>query len=291
MAVRAEPIDRLRDDVRLLGELVGDVLREQGGPELFEAVEHIRTAAIALRNRERLGRGAARVGRSASRRARLLQLVRAFSVYFHLINLAEQHHRVRTLRERQRQSTEPLHESVAAADRRADRRTACRCETVQDVLRELRGAPGADGAPVRSAAPHAAAPPRRRRRADRTARRRPRATSANASAVLEALRARITLIWQTAEARVERPSVLDEVQSVLYVLAGTVYDVLPLVQRAVARTPRRRRTSDCASARGWAATATAIRPSRPTSRAPRRDWRARPCCGATAKRSRRSAAT
>ena len=51
--------------------------------------------------------------------------------------------------------------------------------------------------------------------------------------MLDALRARITLIWQTAEARVERPSVLDEVQSVLYVLAGTVYDVLPLVQRAV----------------------------------------------------------
>src|SRR5438067_6317967 len=51
--------------------------------------------------------------------------------------------------------------------------------------------------------------------------------------VLDALRARITLIWQTAEARVERPSVLDEVQSVVYVLAGTVYDVLPRVRRAV----------------------------------------------------------
>ena len=51
--------------------------------------------------------------------------------------------------------------------------------------------------------------------------------------MLEALRTRITLIWQTAEARVERPSVLDEVHSVLYFLAGTVYDVAPHIGRAL----------------------------------------------------------
>src|SRR5579859_1691464 len=101
VAVRAEPIDRLRDDVRLLGELVGDVLKEQGGAELFDAVEHVRTAAIELRSsngddRELLDWAA----RQSTRR--LFELVRAFSTYFHLINLAEQHHRVRTLRERQR---------------------------------------------------------------------------------------------------------------------------------------------------------------------------------------------
>src|SRR5829696_691490 len=49
---RAEPIERLRDDVHLLGGLVGEVLREQGGPDLFAAVEHLRTAAIALRSPE-----------------------------------------------------------------------------------------------------------------------------------------------------------------------------------------------------------------------------------------------
>ena len=52
-------------------------------------------------------------------------------------------------------------------------------------------------------------------------------------AVLDELLTRITLVWQTAEARLERPSVLDEVRSVLYVLAGTVYDVAPGVQRSV----------------------------------------------------------
>src|SRR5437588_11199451 len=80
VVARAVPIDRLRDDVRLLGELVGDVLREQGGSELFDDVEHIRQAAIELRS----GRGSELekglldwAERQATRR--LLQLVRPFS--------------------------------------------------------------------------------------------------------------------------------------------------------------------------------------------------------------------
>src|SRR5205814_7972462 len=43
------PIDRLRTDVRVLGVLLGDVLREQGGQQLFELVELLRTQAIARR--------------------------------------------------------------------------------------------------------------------------------------------------------------------------------------------------------------------------------------------------
>src|SRR6476620_4275842 len=100
MAVRAEPIDRLRDDVRLLGELVGEVLREQGGQGLFKAVEHLRTESIALRTQTEADPQEERALLHWAMRqptARLMQLVRAFSVYFHLINLAEQHHRVRML--------------------------------------------------------------------------------------------------------------------------------------------------------------------------------------------------
>src|SRR5919204_3290909 len=114
MTVRAGPIDRLRDDVRLLGELVGEVLREQGGPELFDDVERVRQAAIELRSTGSSERALLAWAEQQST-GRLLQLVRAFSTYFHLINLAEQHHRVRTLRERQRDDAAPLHESVGSA--------------------------------------------------------------------------------------------------------------------------------------------------------------------------------
>ncbi|MDQ3929224.1 MAG: phosphoenolpyruvate carboxylase, partial [Chloroflexota bacterium] len=54
-----------------------------------------------------------------------------------------------------------------------------------------------------------------------------------AAATLNDLRTRITLLWQTAETRIERPSVLDEVRSVLYFAAGTAYEVAPQVQRAL----------------------------------------------------------
>ena len=50
MSMRAQPNDQLREQVRLFGGLLGQVLREQGGDELFEAVEHVRTAAIKLRS-------------------------------------------------------------------------------------------------------------------------------------------------------------------------------------------------------------------------------------------------
>ncbi|HEY7063137.1 MAG TPA: phosphoenolpyruvate carboxylase [Chloroflexota bacterium] len=274
---RAEPIERLRDDVRLLGTLVGEVLREQGGPGLFAATENLRTAAITLRSpiagqpravgpapaapgappgesphdahdraaAERPGHDAHNHGAAplhadpllvwaeAQTTERLLQLARAFGVYFHLINLAEQHHRVRTLHERE-QSGAPLPESIGAAVA-ALRAGGLDAAALRAGLRAL------SIHPVFTAHPSEA---RRRtllQHLEHTAALiatldAPRAPPRERAATLDALRCRITLIWQTAEARVERPSVLDEVQTVLYYLAGTVYDVAPGVWRALDTT-------------------------------------------------------
>jgi phosphoenolpyruvate carboxylase len=85
VVVRAEPIDQLRDDVRLLGGLIGEVLREQGGAQLFADAEHVRTAAIHLRSGTPTEASEAALMAWAEQQStvRLLQLVRAFSVYFH----------------------------------------------------------------------------------------------------------------------------------------------------------------------------------------------------------------
>lgn len=225
-------IDRLRDDVRFLGELVGDVLREQGGSDLFDAVEHIRTSAIRLRANDPPDQDEERALLAWAEQQptrRLLHVVHAFSIYFHVINLAEQHHRVRTLRERERAG--PPHESVEAAVVELRRQSVPEDALGAELARlELR--------PVLTAHPSEA----RRRTllhhlertaqliallddADMPARRR--------AATRDDLLARITVLWQTAEARIERPSVLDEVQSTLYAVIGTAYDVAPAVQRAV----------------------------------------------------------
>ncbi len=157
-------------------------------------------------------------------------MVRAFSVYFHLINLAEEHHRVRTLAEREHAGGPP-HESVVAAATEL-RAAGVGAAALRDGARRL------EVHPVFTAHPSEA---RRRTLLDHleaaagliAALDDPRATPRARAATLDALRLRTTLIWQTAATLIEPPTVLDEVQSVLYVLAGTVYDVAPTIWRTL----------------------------------------------------------
>src|SRR5205814_8418938 len=94
--------DRLRDDVRLLGDLLGEVLRGQEGNDLFALVEKVR----ALAKRARSGNGddaeALRALMAALDPDEALPLGRAFAHFLTLANIAEQHHRVRLRRERRR---------------------------------------------------------------------------------------------------------------------------------------------------------------------------------------------
>ena len=89
----------LRDDVHALGAMVGEILREQGGEQLFELVELDRVAAI----RGRCGSGEARAELAACVRERppalARDLVRAFSTWFQAVNLAEKVHRIRRRRD------------------------------------------------------------------------------------------------------------------------------------------------------------------------------------------------
>jgi phosphoenolpyruvate carboxylase len=93
----------LRRDVRSLGTLLGDVLREQAGDELFEKVESLRLSAI--RRREAQAQGELHEADQLLQVAVLdansmpvddsYYLSRAFGFYFELINLAETNHRKR----------------------------------------------------------------------------------------------------------------------------------------------------------------------------------------------------
>ena len=82
----------LREDVHMLGALVGEVIREQGGDVLFEAVEQDRQAAIA--RRDELATRTCDVPAAQAR-----DLVRAFSLWFEMVNMAEKVHRIRRRRQ------------------------------------------------------------------------------------------------------------------------------------------------------------------------------------------------
>src|SRR5919108_3663793 len=108
----------MRRDVRLLGDMLGEVIRDSAGPELLADVERLRHAVIEARRRERAHEApagddiTALVASWSLERAE--QVARAFAVYFHLANLAEEHQRIRNLRERDT-GEHPVRESLAAA--------------------------------------------------------------------------------------------------------------------------------------------------------------------------------
>ncbi len=226
--------DPLAAEVRLLGALLGQVIVEQAGEPLFVRVEAIRRAAI---QRRRTGDPAA-AERLAAELADLPDdalepVIRAFSLYFQLVNLAEERQRVRVLGRRERTSRGAVEESVADA-----------------VLRLRNG--GLDGGAIEALIARlsitpvlTAHPTEARRRTLLVALRRcyalvarlddPRLTTDDDREVRRRLREEITLLWRTADLRSVSPTPLDEVRTALVFFDETLFRVAPRVYRAVDR--------------------------------------------------------
>ena len=89
----------LREDIRLLGRILGDTVREQEGAEVFETVERIRRSSVRFRSSQDPAAREELAGLlDALSPRRTIQVVRAFSYFSHLANLAEDQHHVRRSR-------------------------------------------------------------------------------------------------------------------------------------------------------------------------------------------------
>ncbi|WP_413664178.1 phosphoenolpyruvate carboxylase [Microbulbifer sp. CNSA002] len=97
----------LREDVRLLGEELGAVLRNQVGEPLFDTVENIRQAAVESRSKGAMQADHLRELLDPLDDATLLEVARAFSQFLNLANIAEQRHRERLHRQHQRFPGDP----------------------------------------------------------------------------------------------------------------------------------------------------------------------------------------
>jgi phosphoenolpyruvate carboxylase len=215
----------LRDDVHALGELVGEVLQDQCGPALFDAVEGDRHAAIGRRQGEPEA-AVELVVRTQDRAPREAQdLIRAFSTWFQVVNLAEKVHRVRRRRQYMNDSSTPqpggLEECFA--------RLAARGMTLEQVI-ELLGRLRIE--PVLTAHPTESTRRTLLRQQQRIARLLigrldPTQTPGERRATIERVRTELTTGWQTAGNSRDRLSVADEREHVLFFLVEVIYEVIP----------------------------------------------------------------
>jgi phosphoenolpyruvate carboxylase len=112
----------LIDDIRLLGRILGDVIREQEGKEAFELVERIRTLSVSFRrDADHTADRALKNLLKGLSAAETVRVIRAFSYFSHLANLAEDRHQIRrhTDAERAGESAEGSLEVALARIRKA----------------------------------------------------------------------------------------------------------------------------------------------------------------------------
>ncbi|MGH3236139.1 MAG: phosphoenolpyruvate carboxylase, partial [Streptosporangiaceae bacterium] len=262
----------------MLGDVLGEVIRDSAGPELLADVERLRRAVIDARHQGGMNRAGEAGGErgdegagvglapvaggpvaglgpvaggpvagdpagddpAGDEIAKLVaswsltaaeQVARAFTVYFHLANLAEEHQRIRILRERD-SGQEPVRESLAAAI----------AEVSQD------GGPAHLGELLTSLRVHlvlTAHPTEARRRAVVAALRRisglldilddRRAGAADHAEARRGLREQIDLLWRTSQLRVKAMDPIDEVRTVMTAFDETLFRVVPAVYRELDR--------------------------------------------------------
>ena len=216
---------QLRDDVRTLGALVGDILREQCGDAFFQLVERARHAAIAG-----AGAGAAAddelhalVKELPARDAETL--IRAFSTYFEVVNLAERIHRIRRRRDYLRAAAAPQEGSLRATVAQLAVAGLTPQQTAA-LLQRLRFEPVFTAHPTEAT---------RRTLLEKeqvigrllVERLDPSRTPDEERAALARIREEVTTAWQTDPNPSARPTVLDELENVLFYLTDVVYRVVP----------------------------------------------------------------
>ncbi|MEO6801717.1 MAG: phosphoenolpyruvate carboxylase, partial [Granulicella sp.] len=234
----------LRRDVRSLGMLLGEVLREQAGAPLYEAVESLRKTAITRREadnandtaaaRSHLQQALFSVHTHANNITQTYQLARVFSFYFELINLAETNHR-----KRRRLSTEL---NPQAVPQRGSLRGALRQLKLSgtdaagafDLLKQVCISPVFTAHPTEVA--RRSVMFKRRRISDLLEKLDRIPVPATELESLERdMMAEITALWQTDDVRSERPTVHDEIRMALDYYESSLFDTLPVLYAEVAQ--------------------------------------------------------
>jgi phosphoenolpyruvate carboxylase len=223
--------EALREDVSLLGGMVGELLREQCGEALFERVEAARSAAIDRRAGD---------ADSAALRALIRfddyrqasDFVRAFTTWFRMVNLAEQIHRIRRRRE-YRAAGEMVQPESLADVFRGLAETGMSWEEVRGLLDELLVEPVFTAHPT-EATRRSILEKEQRMAAYLVQRLDPGMPQREVDRLVDRVRMEATIAWQTAEQSHVRPTVADEAEHAHFYLADVLYRIAPVFHEHLA---------------------------------------------------------
>ncbi|KAB2313593.1 phosphoenolpyruvate carboxylase [Betaproteobacteria bacterium SCN2] len=230
--------DHLRAQVKLLGTLLGQVLQEAAGEGVFEAVEELRQGFVDLHQQE-----------DPAKRARLMaliesmppehleQVIRGFSTYFSLVNIAEESH---AHRNRRRQMAMEENLWIGSFHRTlADLKTqGISAETLQGLVDRMQFTPVFTAHPTEA-----------RRRTVMQGLRRvfllcdrlydPLLGESEREELAAELDVEIRIMWRTDELREHKPEVQDEVRTGLYYMRNSLFEAVPRAYRYFEKAVRK----------------------------------------------------
>ncbi|MEK4116265.1 phosphoenolpyruvate carboxylase [Paenibacillus sp. FSL W8-0919] len=225
----------LRRDVRFLGNILGEVLVHQGGNELLDIVEKIRETSKSLRSvfLPELFADFKRIISTLEPDIRH-QVIRAFAIYFQLVNIAEQNHRIRRKRDYERSAGEGVQPgSIESAVQDLKERNIP-FEEVQEILENLSLELVMTAHPT-EAMRRAILDIHKRIAEDVMLLDNPTLTFREREQLREKLLNEVITLWQTDELRDRKPTVLDEVRNGMYYFHETLFHILPEVYQELER--------------------------------------------------------
>ena len=227
---------QLRARVKLLGNLLGKVIESQVGKETYDAVEKLRTGYLQLEKEENPTLRAELTDFIEAQSAEeLAPIIRAFNLYFSLVNLAEEEHQYHE-RQSQLKSDGPLWSGSVLNTVGEFKEQGLDAQQVQGLLNKLHYIPVFTAHPTES---------KRRSVMDNLRRIFLDIGSLNEAdtynndyakeSIYQQLESQIQVLWQTDEVRRQKPTVEDEIRNGIYYFRKSLFDAVPQVYRYMER--------------------------------------------------------
>jgi len=226
----------LRRDVTRLGALLGELLQELAPEGVFQTVESARQTAQRRRRGEPEAATELEALLGPLEPERALEVVRAFSAYFGIVNMAEQVHRLRRRIDYMREGTAQPGSLLATANELARRGTSA--DEVREALRTILVEPVFTAHPTETVRRTLLKKDQRLARALVERFHEETLDPTSLATLDERIALEIASAWQTDEDHPGRPTVADEVEHVLFFLSDVLYRIVPSLHEELERALR-----------------------------------------------------